>query len=470
MAAQVKLVRRRDFGSDISSLSLFNYEDGFSLTRNGWIQAAAGGDDRVSEAMTLHVKASSHDDLAAKLGLLDDKIREVGWYNDAADLYSVWLRAQMPDESGARQALVTGMRCEPGVSFYAPPAAPGNWLREGYNLALERMPWWESTSSRVYGAVGVNCLGGTYDYTTYGGSPGAVAGNEPARIAHMALNGASGGGGPLDEFWIGFRTDRFGDRANFVPVWECELGSYSSPTHYDTELVDGVGGVDASGGAKLKCTFDTQAGLKPRMTLAVEDITTNYIDQRGSYHVLCRARVTAAGTTCRVRLLDGFSSADDWRTQSRVIVSSEDWKLYALGTIIIPPSRGRSTSGFLRKFALRIEAERTAGSDDLEMDCFVPIPSAEGALHVKGGVVQYVLGDSRPVYVKMHPNGEIDGWAYTGGYPIKSVAPELTKYGLPIGAGLVVLAGQRETQHYLDDYVSLSLQIYNRWRTLRGIE
>jgi len=67
MAAQVKLVRRRDFSSDVSTLSLFNYEDGFSLTRDGWIQAVAGDDGgSVAEAMTLHVKGTSHEDLASK--------------------------------------------------------------------------------------------------------------------------------------------------------------------------------------------------------------------------------------------------------------------------------------------------------------------------------------------------------------------------------------------------------------------
>ena len=107
MAAQVKLVRRRDFGSDISSLSLFNYEDGFSLTRDGWIQAVArDGDESVAEAMTLRVEASSHDDLASMLQLMDGKIEEVSWYDNAAERYGVWLRTQLPDEAHARQALI----------------------------------------------------------------------------------------------------------------------------------------------------------------------------------------------------------------------------------------------------------------------------------------------------------------------------------------------------------------------------
>jgi len=470
MAAIVALVRRRDFGADISSLSLFNFEDGFSLARDGWIQAVAGDDAEITEAMTLHVEGSSHDDLASKLRALDDKIQEVGWYGDAAERYGVWLRAQIPDEGGARQALITGMRCEPAVSFYAPPVAPGNFMREGYELALERMPWWEAVEHTTFGERSINCLGGMCDYT-YSDPPGTIVGNVPARIALTTVSGASGGGSePLAEFWLGFRTDRLGDRANFVSVWECESGSYSGSPHYDTALIDGVGGVDASGGAKLECTFATQAGMEPRVTVSVDEVTSNYSDQRGRYLILVRARVSDTGTTCRIRLLDGFTSADNWRTQSRHVVSSNDWQLFPMGTVAIPPSRGRFTSGFLGKFALRIEAERTAGSDNLELDCLVPIPMAEGFLYVDKGVVKYLAGDTNPVIVKIYPDGYSDGWAYTGGYPIKSVIVEPVQYRLPVGDGRLVLAAQRSAEHHLDDYIDLTFQIYERWRTLRGAQ
>lgn len=462
MAAQVKLVRRRDFGADISSLSLFNYEDGFSLARDGWIQAAAGGDDRVTEAMTLHVKASSHDDLAAKLKLLDDKIQEVGWYGSAAERYGVWLRAQMPDESEARQAFVTDMRCEPSVSFYAPPAAPGNWLREGYNLVLERMPWWESTSRYMHIATSVCCRGAMENY-------GSVYGDIPSRIVRTDFNGSpigpTGGEDPLYEFWMGFRTDRFGDRTNFVPVWDMGQSSDSTPSNDTTSSADGT----AYGGYKWACSFGDPSELK-RVSQPLLSVTSDYGDQRGEFVVLLRAKV-GADTVCHVRLKDGFVHTSALRAHSRVKIDSTSWYLHALGTVNIPPSRGIIEANFLRQYGFELHASRTSGSNNLDMDCFILIPRAEGFIHVSGGSVMYLLGDMKPIVVRMHPNGETDGWWYTANMPYASVTVEPQGpqgYTLPVGAGALVLAGQRETEHALTDYVTVLLSTHNRYRTLRG--
>lgn len=461
MAAVVKLVRRCDFIADISSLSLFNFEDGFSLTRDGWIQAAAGNGDRVSEAMTLHVKGSSHDDLASKLQSLDDKIREVRWYGDAAERYGVWLRAQIPDESGARQALVTGMRCEPSVSFYAPPAAPGNWLRAGYDLALERMPWWEASSHYMHIATTVACFGAMKNY-------GNVYGDIPSRIARTDFIGSpagpTGGEDPLYEFWMGFRTDRFGDRTNFVPIWDVGQSSDSTPFNDTTSSADGT----AYGGYKWTCSFGDVSELK-RVTTALLGHTSDYADQRGEYVVLLRAKV-GADTTCHVRLKDGFVHTSALRAHSRVKIDSTSWLLHPLGTITIPPSRGIVRADFLRQYGFELYASRTSGSNDLDMDCFVLIPRSEGFIHVSGGGVKYVLGDTKPIVVCVHPNNETDGWWYTLNMPYSSVTVEPEGYTLPVGAGALILAGQRETEHALTDYVTVQLSSYNCYRTLRGTQ
>lgn len=465
MAAAVKLIRRRDFGSDISSLSLLDYEDGFTLARDGWTQAVGTDGTEVAESMTLRVKGSSPDDLAAKLQLLDDKIREVGWHADGVERYGVWLRTQLTDESGARQALVTGMRCEPAVSFYDRLVSPGSFVR-GYSLALERMPWWESVRHIIYRGVEVNCLGGTYSYTTYG--PGAVVGNKPARIAYTSFNGASGGGGPLYEFWMGFRTDRFGDRANFVPVWDMGQSSESTPANDTTSSTADT----PYGGYMWTCSFGDESELV-RVTKALLSVTSDYGDQRGEYTVLLRAKV-GASTVCHVRLKDGFVQTTELRAHPRVKIDSTSWCLYVLGTINVPPSRGIIQANFLRQYGLALHASRASGSNNLDMDCFILIPRAEGFIHVSGGVsgggVQYVLGDTRPIAVRMHPNGETDGWWYTVSMPYASVTVEPDGYALPVGDGSLVLAGQHETEHVLTDYVNVQMQTYRRWGTLRGSE
>lgn len=459
MAAQVKLVRRRDFGSDISTLSLFNYEDGFSVTRDGWVQAVARDDDKsVAEAMTLRVEGSSHDDLASKLQALDDKIQETGWYNEAAERYGVWLRAQLPDETGARQALVTQAGGEIGSSVLAPPLSPGNALSE-YHLALERMPWWESTTYSPHAFQSLGCTGGLKS------SVWTVSGTAPARIAKTTINGAPGGGsGDLYEFWLGFRTDRFGDQTNFVPVWD--VGQTSDSTPYNDTITSTAD--TPYGGHKWVCSFGDESELK-RVSTALLNHTSDYADQRGEYIVLLRAKV-GASTVCHVRLKDGFVHTSALRAQPRVKVDSTSWYLYPLGTITIPPSRGIVEANFLRQYGFDLYASRESGSNDLDIDCFILIPRAEGFIHVSGGGVKYVLGDARPIVVRVHPDDEMDGWWYTLNMPYASVVVEPENYALPLTTDTfsVILAGQRETSHDLDDYVYLVLFTYEHWRTLKG--
>lgn len=458
MAAQVKLVRRRDFGSDISSLSLFNYEDGFSLTRDGWVQAVArNNDERTTEAMTLRVEGTSHDDLVSKLQALDDKIREVGWYNDATERYSVWLRAQLPDETGARQALITQAGGEIGSSVFAPPLSPGSVLRE-YHLALERMPFWESITHSSLAFQSLSCTGGLKSMS------GAIFGTAPARIAKTTIEGASGGGsGDLYEFWLGFRTDRLGDHANFVPVWD--IGQTSNSTPYNDTITSTAD--TPYGGHKWVCSFSDESELR-RVSTPLLSHTSNYADQRGEYTVLLRAKV-GASTVCHVRLKDGFVHTSALRTQPRVKIDSTSWYLYPLGTIVIPPSRGIVEANFLRQYGFELYASRESGSNDLDMDCFILIPRAEGFIHVSGGGVKYVLGDTRPIIVRVHPDGATDGWWYTLNMPYASIKVEPENYALPVtGTVSVILAGQRETSHDLDDYIHLGLLAYEHWRTLRG--
>ena len=463
MAAQVKLVRRGDFSSDISSLSLFNYEDGFSLARNGWTQMVAHDDDAsVSEVLTLHIESTDHDDLASKIDALDDKIREVAWYRDSSERYGIWLRTQMPDETEARQALILNARGSNTASLYAPPVSPGNFMREGYELALERMPWWEATSSHAYTTSSLSCLGGMESY-------GIVYGNKPSRIARTnfvgSAAGAGGGEDPLYEFWMGFRTDRFGDRTNFVPVWDIGQSNDSTPSNDTSSVSD----TTAEGGYKWRCSFgaDLDPAMLKRVSTAVMSHTSNYADQRGEYVVLVRMKV-GSGTTCHIRLEDGFTYTSALRAQPRVKVDSTSWYLYPLGTVNIPPSRGIVEADFLRQYGFDIYAERTAGSSYLDMDCLILIPYNEGFIHVSGGGVKYILGDTRPITVKVHPNEDMDGWWYTLNMPYASVAVESEGYALPVGAGSLVLAGQRETAHDLDDRVIVRLYTYRRYRTLRG--
>lgn len=464
MAAQVKLVRQTyDGGSDLSSLDLYANAAGFGLARNGWSpQVMAPNDKAIVETMTLLVKGSSHNDLATKLQNLAVKALEI--QQDIEDIPTqqhVWLRAQLADESGARKAYISQIGIDIREALWGPPVSPGNFIRH-CQLAVTRGHWERDTVPNILSLNSVGTLGGSGNY-------GTIVGDLPARIRILSFVGDVGGGGPLYELWAGFRTSRLGTVANFVPVWECEDGTLGTDASVDSTSEVNTASPGSGSGKFVEVDFSSSESLVTRLTVEVEDVTANADDQRGTFAVLVRAKV-GASTTCRMRLLDGFSSSDDWRTQSRVVLSNTDWFMHALGTVVIPPTLGLSSGAHLVKFSLRLQAERISGSGSLKVDCFVLMPLSEGFVHVAKAAVQYSGGQTWSARVHQFPDYSIVGISWGPSGPIANLDVDLQRYGLPVGAGMLFLLAQRETQQILTDTCDLQIYHIPRWLMLRGSE
>lgn len=461
MAGLVQLVKHYDGNSAVTStLNLYGGAHGIRLARNGWrpvVVAPGGSLEPVKEVMRLQIEGSDHDNLAAREQALMTKLREAQEYQDSkVEVYGIWLRDKLPDETGTRQAFIKAGSLKIGETIHSPPVSPGNFLSNA-TLTLKRMPFWENLNLSTISAGGISGTGGSYDYSSVGGDVGA-------RIMQTIFKGATGWTGPLYEFWMGFRTDRFGDRANFEPVWECEDGTNGTDS---SDAVDAT----ASAGNKVTCDFGAEEDMVARVTVAVEDVTADYTDQRGEFAVLLRAKV-GASTTCRVRLLDNFASATTWRTQGRVEVSSTSWKLYPVGSVSIPPLRGSQYlhHNKLRNYSLRIEAERASGSNDLDLDCFILIPTAEKSLYFAGGNVRKFGSITYPATIYITPEGLIYGdQADAGSMPTASIKDiDAPGYELPVGDGTLYLAAQREASHVLTDGCGIILKVLPRWSFLRG--
>ena len=451
MAVQLKLVRFEDMTGDIDNISLLANTDGFDLDYyDGWTQAVAQGltPGNLAETLNLIATGSDKDDLADNLQGLDNKLKQAEWYwDDPAERYGVWLRAQLTDETNVRQALIRRGEGQPGESSYGPYTDRGNVMRR-YALALERLPWWESVIPVSYSSLTMLCNGGTAAY-------GTIPGDVPARPALTNITISD----ELDEFWIGFRTARFGTIANLVPAWQCESGT--------AVIAD-----TTAGGTGMTTTFATDATMASRFYVKVSDITANYSDQRGQFIVLMRAQLSAGATTTRVRLLDGYSTtASNLRWQDRVVIDDTAWRLYALGTVQIPPLSGLTTDNMFRAYRLYIQAERTAGAGSLVCDKFILIPIGEGALYASNVAMASSVYKGR---IQTTPQGTNSGWtysdaAYTTIVSSMAVRPQ-GPYGftLPVGAGVTVFAGQRAASHDETDTASFYYQTLRRWRTLRG--
>lgn len=473
MTAILKLVQRDDFLSDVDSLDLLNFAAGWELEDNGWQQGvAAEGDSSVIETLTLLARGTTHDNLAAAVQALDLKLQQIARYaNNDAEQYGVWLRCKMVNETGTRQALVRSARRSPVPmwSGVVNIASGGYYYAQTYTLALERTPYWEADSHVVYGAApGVNCVGGTYDHTTYGGSPGALHGDVAARVALATLAGYAGGGGPLTKFWCGFRTNRMGNRANFQATWSLrKAGGFGSDTTGGTTNADAT----AKDGYKVITTFAVPT-MARRAKIRVSDVTANTTDQRGSFLVLLRAKLNAAGTV-DVRLADGLYSAPAMAVRDRVSVSGTSWQLYELGTVQIP-SPGRQIAGVwaIDSYALAVDAERITGTPQLHLDCLVMIPVTEGWFSVDMGNPAGITGGEGVqtgtlLYLVDRPEGQKYSTYVDTGLPLSVGAPRVAD-GMPAGNGIFVLAGQRVASSVLADAVNVTFQVYPRWETLRG--
>ena len=468
MAVALNLSRKEDFLSQVSVISLLGGTDGIDLDYyGGWTPGIAQGNGLapVSETINLIISGSSNDNLAANVQSLDDKLKETGWYNnERMETRATWLQAQLSNETNQRQALIYSIAGSLGESILSPYTDDQSVMRK-YTLALTRAPWWERPDEITRNFTIANLFGAVDAYVVGGAIPGDV----PARIGRMDLRGVSGGGGPLTEFWIGFRTDRFGPPGNFWPIWDLANASGTLGTA-TSRTADGT----AHGANRLTVAYqgNSDDDMNTRITLTTDDITVNYDDQRGAYIILLRAKVTSG--EWRVRLQDGPEGAADatWRTQDRVSIDSTNWFIHELGTVRLPPQRWR-VAECLQKYAMRVQAELVSGTGDLHLDALSLIPYAEGAIHlyINGTGVQYSGGDLDPAKVRTYPNEDVEGWWYDASVPAASIDVQALNWGLPVGDwGYTVATAQRADSHTLTDDVDMYLYLFPRWRTLRGAD
>ena len=479
MSSTLDLVFRQDGNpADDSVLHLkpCTTEDGFNLAQDGYIPGALDESaDRVPEALSLIVGGTSADDLAANIQKLALKVRQANQWKDSPEYMGVWLRNKINGESNARQAFITKARHR-AISAIMSQHVYRQYLIQQYGLELERMPFWEAAAYVNHVNTAVNALGGTANYTT-GGSNAPVTGDQPARIASCGVYEIAAD--VIEKFWLGFRSDRWGNPQYFVPVWNLHKHALGQ-TYFgdDTSDVDGGGyayyDTSAQDNYKIVCDFSTHAEMKRRVTVTCDEMTYysgahHYAYHRGTYNVLLRARITPAGTgVMQVQLADGSYASDDtqMRIQDRVTISQTGWGLYELGTVQIPSMK---TQQALDMCTMAILAERVSGTAYLEMDCLIFIPIDEGFVSCDG----FQIGSGTAVGVYCLPDGSKYGSYYAVGYGYQILAPRAGG-GLPVGLtstshGYLVLAAQRPGHLSVKgDTLDIYLQTYPRYDQLRG--
>jgi hypothetical protein len=447
-----------------TTVNLNNSASGTYIVRDGWVRQRAqqnedGEYQDVYEAMTCGIAAASADNLAYYVDAVDVMLDNAQGYISTHQLNDpVWLNVQMTGESTAARSLVKGGLFVAGTDFFSPPATPDSHVPR-YNLSVTRHYAWEARDevTQSYTGAAGNVFGGKFTLTS------AVAGNLPGRVSRLTVSGSTGSQA-VDELWVGFRSGKYGDFANFTPLWEMEDGAFFNDTGTAADAT-------AHGGIRVQHIYVTTNRVNI-CNVQLDDVTANYSDHTGKFLVLCRAKIT----TDREYTLEMFyGAAGAINTGPRVKIDGTFWKFYPMGYITIPPGRRlQYNDTYFQDYAIGFYSTADAtGTGNLYIDCLVLVPSSEGVCHVSSVNVQYAAGIGYPCVVECSPEDTFTGLAQAEAVPTGTtwhyVPIDAPDFFVPTGTTGMVLAGHNTTSgSALTDAVDLSIRYYPRYLSLRG--
>lgn len=449
-------------GADVR---LIGGSTGIELAHEGYAPAVAEQNPdgtwprEVLEAMGIYIEGDDSDEIATRLRNLKNILRRGAEYTrNQVNSSPVWWHQRLDGESEERRAIMRHGRTQYGTNIFSTPTTIANFV-DVYTLGIARAPFWEYTSPISRTPATLSC-GGAIE--SYADGITKIPGDAGARIDIATINSDSGG--PIAECWMGIRTELFGNRGNFQPVWQCE---------------DGAPGTDTSDtGTEMTCTFATTATMAERMTITLNQATggANNRDQKGQHLVLLR--VQATGTlNARLFMKSGYAATSEWKEFDFVTVDSTSYLFYPLGSIQIPVKSYQETRSFDKWeddefFSLAIEAERVSGSGNLVMDRLVLIPQGESWCHVSDTNIP--AGSSATddaTYILTTPLD--DFLVRPGNNQVVARSPRLEVdkalgFYLPPGMGEIVFAGQRATSQVTTDTCDVFFSFYPRHTELRG--
>lgn len=309
----------------------------------------------------------------------------------------------------------------------------------------------------------INTIGGTSVLAE------TINGDVPARLASLKVS-ADAATGNYTDFWAGWKTSRFGTVANFVPVWPLYKGI---PIDADTSEVADATAYD---GTKVTTSFSADPTLIERdEVVLVNVVPTNYNDQRGTYQILLRAKMSDT-SVARVKMAYGLRSGGVIQSpvfRSRQVISGTAWSLYELGTAKMPPSRIPTGYDF-RNLTFGLYAERISGAGSLDMDCLILIPIDDsGIKFTSSSSISGSSGQMGEVFTLA--SGELYATAhFSSGQTIYSVVPKPqgnVPWSLPANAEaplLVIAANDATTGAIKGKTLDVTYTYIPRWRTLRG--
>lgn len=402
--------------------------------------------------------------LASALGALD-RFQETAraWHSDPLQKESVWLKVQSEGETEPRRSLIYGLTVRQQDKSAVGSTSLLDKEFVSARLGITRHPLWESASPFTISASGLSTLGGTWSIPStlfhYGTAPGRVS---DLSIRHVESLG-------LARVWMGIRPG-VALVPTFDPLWELEDGTPGT----DAAVADDANASPyaSSSSNMIQASFATTTTNAKRASINVYDvIASGPEDMVGHYIVLCRTKV-ASGMTVAMQVRSGYAGADDssFIQAEQVYVDNTSWQLIELGEVQVPPAGWRAASyneytvGYTQ---LQIWAELIEGSGNLDLDCLVFIPSTYYTKIDNAAVWTDPSGPSYyDAHVYTHENDLIEAQGNVNSYPSYAQANldlQSRDWYYPTQGGVLVVAGEEDTVHTLNDDVTLGMTIYRRW-------
>jgi hypothetical protein len=450
--------------TNLDTLDLFSGSDGITVMYNGLAQVVGARDvASVKQAMTLRVDASTYDELASIMQTLDVWQKRTAMSRSASDRNEVWILMLIGDETNAKQAQVLSLEYEAGDDLfnYAVPH-----LQE-LVLIIQRTPWEEVLVAGAVPQIAIDGLGGVAQLGT------AIGGDLPARVVSMGIAPND----DLNEFWLGWRSEWFGDSSNFEPVWPLYAAAADSLDD-DTAAASDATAYD---GTSLATSFATEDGLIQRVLIQMQDVSTWLgtgggdieEDMNGRFGILLRARMGESDSEAHVRI--GFGWADRttytlnhpvWRALAPITGTS--YKLYDMQSVIFPPDKVNWVQSNL---SIAVQARRIIPAGTLYLDCLGLVPLDEGAVHILCGAD---LDDTNIIRLVRTPAGKLNAFVQNYVSPnleIVDVAKaEGENWAVPANGTQprLVMFAQASAASALDATLNIDYILAQRYRYLRG--
>ena len=375
------------------------------------------------------------------------------FHDDPHEYMSWWLEANADGETTRRSLLYKG-----SMQMLSKPVNPlltCNAARA--QLSLSRHPFWENDYHTTQYEYTVDVLGDARDFTN-------IKGDVLARPYAFQISGDTGG--PLTEFWAGFRPE-YWNTANFEPTWECEDGSMGT----DSSVTDPD--ALARGSKSVRCDFSTETGMDKRLRVSVAQVCTanghnSWLHQVGSYTALLRCKVTAGTIGVRLGQAYYYSPDTDYILSEEQFLTHTSYKLVDMGVVeIVPGGNYRwSTSDDTKQYTLAIFAEQVSGSGSLDVDCIILVPNRH-SFYASGCQVSQLAGT--PLYIYTGEDDRHIARGYFSGDPNYNInfSPS-PQWGIPNGDSVLVVAGQRDGARTLGDKIDLTVLYIPRWSMYEG--